>query len=280
MSCNGGNHPPNCNCRFRGGHNRGLARNKYQSIQIKFGAIAIDDDEPERKCFVMNCPACHDLVWYIKNEEINGVFFDEPLGAPWSRHLPAGSCSKAIEERQIEYRAKAEKITNPIKKLGVCPTKISEGIFSPPDLELRKGFSNFPFCRVRDFDDFLLLEAPARTRTKRKSARKTGKVILKFLLVRKFSDKRPHASDIQGAIFREDVNKGGTALVCLRTKSGTVELEGYLNLCLPTQGTTMRQALNGRLDSIREMEKIYTQLRMPKQAIYWKDYAARLVPRV
>lgn len=90
MSCNGWNHPADCNCDFRGGWRGG--EQPGGGWYRRDGDRMREVNGPKRVPYVATfvnpnatCPVCGELVFYYQNEHGSRVFFDE-LGPPWPKH--------------------------------------------------------------------------------------------------------------------------------------------------------------------------------------------------
>lgn len=77
MACNGHNHPPNCNCNFRGGHPSSSPSSGWGGTRK-----AIKSSVLKAKS---RCPKCGRLTYYFKASS-GGGFYCETVGPPWTRH--------------------------------------------------------------------------------------------------------------------------------------------------------------------------------------------------
>ena len=77
MACNGKNHPPDCQCNFRGGHPNSHTpnwRGWTKSTAARF------TDSPNAVC-----PDCGAWVWYVPCPN-GGRFYSDTPGPPWKKH--------------------------------------------------------------------------------------------------------------------------------------------------------------------------------------------------
>lgn len=95
MSCNAHNHPPNCNCDFRGGHQAYIAHDNYYNPRDYCHQDSADDYDEHyiygnriRESFTtcIKCWYCKKYIFLYKSPYGNWVLFDE-LGSPWEKHI-------------------------------------------------------------------------------------------------------------------------------------------------------------------------------------------------
>lgn len=106
MSCNAHNHPPDCNCDFRGGYRGYTAHNNWHNPTNYYDQYLIDEynqyyiyGDQIGKSFTtcVKCWYCKKYIFLYKSPFGSWVLFDE-LGPPWGKHI----CREYVRYREAK----------------------------------------------------------------------------------------------------------------------------------------------------------------------------------
>lgn len=121
MSCNAWNHPPECNCDFRGGWHGGDRSFESEFDRRLFSRHLRDRSEARQKETWTGlsdgytnpnarCPECGAAVYFYRSPYGGRVFFDE-LGPPWPKHWCTDSTR--FDEARVTWMTPARRSSSP-----------------------------------------------------------------------------------------------------------------------------------------------------------------------
>lgn len=119
MSCNGFNHPPDCNCGWGGVYYGAPESHPSLAWPMAPGSFI----NPNAKC-----PVCGAAVFFYRSPDGGRVFFDE-LGPPWPKHpCTAGQVATVTEPSSAYWEAKAY-WDKWIARVANRPWRLPRGVF-------------------------------------------------------------------------------------------------------------------------------------------------------
>src|SRR6478672_1834928 len=97
MACNGFNHPPDCQCQFRGGHNGGAPPHPASAVPL-LGFLAPPVSSRPFKLRPRPCPKCGQTTYFVRAE--NGGRYRAAADGSMLRH----NCPKETPHRPLCHK--------------------------------------------------------------------------------------------------------------------------------------------------------------------------------